>query len=216
LKRFRLRLWLDDRPGALGAVASRIGSVKGDLVGIEILERGGGKVVDDLIVELESDSLIELMIKEILEVDGVAVEYVKDASVLEGEGALIALRFGAELGSYRSFDEKTEALVKFLHDTLDATWTAAIDIESGHFVCIEGEPPKAEWLVAFVKGATYEEATGDSSKATAPKELTCASINGSKRAIVLMRTDHAFREAERQQIQYLSAILSSYLQMTDA
>ena len=43
-----VRLWLPDRPGALGQVASRIGAVHGDVVGIEILERGGGSAIDDL------------------------------------------------------------------------------------------------------------------------------------------------------------------------
>ena len=35
-----VRVWVPDRPGALGAVASRIGAVRGDLVGVDILERG--------------------------------------------------------------------------------------------------------------------------------------------------------------------------------
>src|SRR5437667_360495 len=30
-----VRVWVPDRPGALGAVASRIGAVRGDLVGLE-------------------------------------------------------------------------------------------------------------------------------------------------------------------------------------
>jgi len=38
---FVVRLWLPDRPGALGQVASRIGAVHGDVVGIKILERRG-------------------------------------------------------------------------------------------------------------------------------------------------------------------------------
>lgn len=33
-----IRAWLPDRPGALGAVASRIGAVRGDVIGIDILE----------------------------------------------------------------------------------------------------------------------------------------------------------------------------------
>ena len=43
---FVLRVWLPDRPGALGQVASRIGAVRGDVVGIDILEqrrRPGGR-----------------------------------------------------------------------------------------------------------------------------------------------------------------------------
>src|SRR5262245_58230979 len=46
---FVLRLWLPDRPGALGAVASRVGAVGGDLVGIDILERGAGRAIDELV-----------------------------------------------------------------------------------------------------------------------------------------------------------------------
>ena len=47
-----MRVWLPDRPGALGAVASRIGAVRGDLVGVDILERGAGRAIDELVVEL--------------------------------------------------------------------------------------------------------------------------------------------------------------------
>ena len=35
-----IRVWMPDRPGALGQVASRIGAVRGDVLGIEILEQG--------------------------------------------------------------------------------------------------------------------------------------------------------------------------------
>lgn len=36
---YLIRVQLPDRPGALGAVASRIGSVGGDVISIDILER---------------------------------------------------------------------------------------------------------------------------------------------------------------------------------
>ena len=45
-----VRVWLPDRPGALGQVASRIGAVRGDVVGIDILERGAGRAIDELAV----------------------------------------------------------------------------------------------------------------------------------------------------------------------
>ena len=47
-----VRVWLPDRPGALGQVASRIGAVRGDLLAIDILERGGGQAIDELVVRL--------------------------------------------------------------------------------------------------------------------------------------------------------------------
>jgi len=43
-------VWLPDRPGALGQVASRIGAVRGDVLGIEVLESGAGSVIDELII----------------------------------------------------------------------------------------------------------------------------------------------------------------------
>ena len=36
---FVVRVWLPDRPGALGLVASRIGAIGGDIVGVDVLER---------------------------------------------------------------------------------------------------------------------------------------------------------------------------------
>ena len=72
-----VRVWVPDRPGALGAVASRIGAVRGDLVGVEILERGAGRAIDELVVELPRADLLDLMISEVNEVAGVDVEDVR-------------------------------------------------------------------------------------------------------------------------------------------
>ena len=72
----RVRVWLADRPGALGQVASRIGGVGGDVIGIEILERGAGRAIDDLVVALPNPALIDLLVAEIQQVDGVDVEEV--------------------------------------------------------------------------------------------------------------------------------------------
>jgi ACT domain-containing protein len=68
-----VRIALPDRPGALGLVASRIGAVGGDIVAINILERGEGDAVDEFVIELSSKNLIDLLRSEIHEVDGVRV-----------------------------------------------------------------------------------------------------------------------------------------------
>src|SRR5437667_243626 len=46
-----IRVWLPDRPGALGQVASRIGSVRGDIVGVDVLECDGGVAIDEFLAE---------------------------------------------------------------------------------------------------------------------------------------------------------------------
>src|SRR5207244_11582442 len=90
-----VRMWVPDRPGALGAVASRIGAVRGDVVGIEILERGAGRAIDELVVQLPDASLLGLLINEISEVDGVDVEDVRPASHGIGDPRLDALETAA-------------------------------------------------------------------------------------------------------------------------
>ena len=59
---YLVRVWVPDRPGALGQVASRIGAVRGDVVGIEILERGAGRAIDELVVALPEPGLVDLLV----------------------------------------------------------------------------------------------------------------------------------------------------------
>ena len=66
-----VRVWLPDRPGALGLVASRIGAIGGDIVGIDVLERGEDIAVDEFAVQLRNPAALDIMVREIEEVDGV-------------------------------------------------------------------------------------------------------------------------------------------------
>ena len=69
-----MRVWLPDRPGALGLVASRIGAIGGDIVGIDVLERSEHIAVDEFAVMLPDRDLVSLLVREIEEVDGASVE----------------------------------------------------------------------------------------------------------------------------------------------
>jgi len=71
-----LTVTLPDRPGALGAVASRIGALGADITDVDVAGRGTGTVHDTFHVDLPvSDvDLVELLLGELREVDGVAVE----------------------------------------------------------------------------------------------------------------------------------------------
>ena len=72
-----VRVWLPDRPGALGQVASRIGAVRGDVLDIEVLEVGGGRAIDEIVVALPETDLVDLMVNEVHAIDGVSVEHVR-------------------------------------------------------------------------------------------------------------------------------------------
>ncbi|MFZ2748748.1 MAG: ACT domain-containing protein, partial [Propioniciclava sp.] len=47
-----LRVILPDRPGSLGTVASALGDAQADIASVEIIEKGGGLVIDDFMVGL--------------------------------------------------------------------------------------------------------------------------------------------------------------------
>jgi hypothetical protein len=48
-----LRVVIPDRPGSLGALATALGAVQADIVGLDVVEqRGDGTVVDDILVDL--------------------------------------------------------------------------------------------------------------------------------------------------------------------
>ncbi len=77
METYVIRLSLPDRPGALGAVAVRVGAVRGNVVGIAIVERHEGEAIDELVVELPSPDLVDLLVDEISQVDGVYVDLVE-------------------------------------------------------------------------------------------------------------------------------------------
>lgn len=66
---------LPDRPGALGAVASRIGAVGADITDVVVSGRAGGFAEDVFHVDLpaveEGIDVVGLLLNEIAQVDGV-------------------------------------------------------------------------------------------------------------------------------------------------
>lgn len=115
-----VRVVLPDRPGALGAVASRIGSVGGDVVFIDILERSNGVVVDEIGVVLADAALVELMVGEVHEVDGAAVEAVRPvtSAAVDPRTELLA----AATGLVRQ--QRAEDVLAFLVDAARAGFGA--------------------------------------------------------------------------------------------
>jgi hypothetical protein len=71
---YLLRLVVPDRPGILGAVANALGEAGIDIVSVDVLERGGGVAVDDIVVELPADRLPDSLITAARAVPGVEVE----------------------------------------------------------------------------------------------------------------------------------------------
>lgn len=71
---YLLRLVLPDRPGMLGAVATALGEVGGDILSLDVVERGPEGAVDDLVVALPPGGMADVLITSAQSVPGVVVE----------------------------------------------------------------------------------------------------------------------------------------------
>jgi hypothetical protein len=74
---FLMRVTLPDRPGSLGAVATAIGGINGDINAVQIVEKkSDGLVVDDFIVDLPPNQLPETIVAACQKLPDVHVEWI--------------------------------------------------------------------------------------------------------------------------------------------
>lgn len=205
-----MRVWLPDRPGALGQVASRIGAVRGGIVGIEILERSDTVAVDELFVELPDGTPLKLLIEEIRQVDGVEVEdvhalpggpYDPSTTVLESAAALVAVT---------DVDKLLDVVVEHTARVLRATWVAVVDLEGGTILASEGTCPPAPWLAAFLHGSA--SSTEVASGAAGPDDIVWAPLPVAGAALVVGRDTSVYRSRERRQAAALASIADTRLE----
>ena len=147
-----VRVWLPDRPGALGQVASRIGSVKGDVLGIDILESGGGRVIDELVVALPDESIVDLMVNEVHAIDGVSVEHVRPTLDEHADGGHLALALAVELAETVP-DQRTDTFVTAVARLTEGAWVLLADSERA--VAAAGDAPAPEYVTALINGSKH-------------------------------------------------------------
>jgi hypothetical protein len=209
-----IRVWLPDRPGALGAVASRIGAVRGDLIGIDILERGGGRAIDELVVELPGDDLVPLLVKEVSQVDGVDVEDIRAALDSLHDPRLDALETAAVLLEQPSREDLLAVLSRHVHHDFEADWAVIVDDEESDPVMAAGAAPPVAWLRAFLagSGASAELRSGNGG----PEDVAWAVLGETTLAVVLGRQGRPLRARERRQLAALARIAGSrWLELAD-
>jgi hypothetical protein len=164
----RVRIWLPDAPGVLGAVAGEIGAVKGNVLGLEVLEREAGVAVDELVVELPDDlGSVDALSRGVRNVPGAGVEEVTElrepagthshthahvhAHVHDREESILAAAVSILQGA--TPEAALEALTNDLIVLFSLTWLALMDDALEQFVETHGDLPSVEWVVAFAEGA---------------------------------------------------------------
>ena len=204
-----VRVWLPDRPGALGAVASRIGAVQGDVAGIEILERGAGRAVDDIVVDLPHAGVVDLLVREINEVDGVDVEELRVVADGRVDPWLDAVEAAAQLVGAASDDELLDSLCDRAFRTAGSAWAVVVELDGGRTVAVRGTSPSAAWLSAFVEGSQASARLG--SARWEQGDVTWVPLPSTGLALILGREGTAFRAKERRQVAALARIADAWL-----
>lgn len=207
-----VRVWVPDRPGALGQVASRVGAVHGDVVGIEILERGGGRAIDELVVTLPEEGLVDLLVAEMGQVDGVDVEDVRQVDPDRLDRQLAALESAARIVEARSRTELLDLLCANCIVDFEGDWAVVLDLEHTAAVASHGQPPEAAWLAAFLAGSRH---LGDhGGEKVGPDDLAWAELERSSLAVAVGRRNRPYRYSERRQLAALARIADAALDLT--
>ncbi|MFN3254662.1 MAG: hypothetical protein ACE37B_03110 [Ilumatobacter sp.] len=199
-----VRVWMPDRPGALGQVASRIGAVRGDVLGIEILEQGADQVIDELTVSLPDDDLIALLIQEIDAVDGVSVENIRTVEFDRIDPNLSALASGAALAESDPH-ERLEVLCLGVERVLEADW--AVVLRGRDVIAQVGTYPDIGWLLAFLAGSEHLSEIDES----LPSDLVWAHLIASGLTVAAGRSDRPIHDRERIRVSLLARLADALL-----
>ena len=204
---YAVRVWMPDRPGALGSVASRIGAVRGDLVGIDILERGGGRAIDELIVDLPEDSLVDLMLAEIRQVDGVGVEEVHRDATAAGDPAVAALGAARFVLEAVDLSALASAVARHARILVGADWSCLLvrteDGDPPGVLGASGTVPQVPWLAAF-RAALLSDAV--IAETAGPLDPVCLPLAAAGADLLLGRQSRPVRGRERERLLGLMAV----------
>ena len=210
---YLLRLVLPDRPGMLGAVATALGEAGADILSLDVVERGPGGAVDDLVVALPPGGMADVLITRAQSVPGVVVESLRpyhggsdlhrdlelvDALAAE-PGSAGALLVAHAPGVFRAgWALLLEAGPRVLQASAGAPEVADLDLPWLPLTTAQRLDPEASWV------PERWEALGT--------ELAAAPVGSSERAVLVGRPGGpCFRASEVLRLEHLAGIAATVM-----
>jgi hypothetical protein len=213
---FLIRVLLPDSPGTLGAVATALGTVGADILSVDVVERGTGVAVDDLVVELPSGRLPDALITAAESVEGVEVDAVRPyAGVLDTHREL-------ELVEEIAARPKTglDILAEGVPRIVRAGWAMVVEHAETGAVRLASSSAAPETPITDLPWLPLERATVlDSEEAWIPEtwkelgtELAATPLGKPGKALLVARPGGPnFRAAEVARLAHLAGIVAVVL-----
>ena len=214
---YLLRIELVDRPGSLGSLAVALGSVGADILSLDVVERGTGYAIDDLVIELPLGAMPDILITAAESLPGVRVDSVRPhTGLLEAHREL-------ELLDHVAAAEDKEAKLQVLADeaprVLRVGWCTVLHSCDGQLVGLAASPGAPETRAVSAPWLPIEQAaTLDGTADWVPQAwrdmdttMVAAPLGDPRTAVVLGRPGPQFRPSEVARLGYLAGIVATML-----
>lgn len=215
---YLLRVQLEDRPGSLGSLAVALGSVGADILSLDVVERGSGYAVDDLVIDLPAGAMPDTLITAAEKLDGVRVEAIRPhTGLLEAHRELELIDRVAAAGDRQ---EKLQVLVDEAPRVLRVGWCTVVAVADGSSRRIAGSRGAPETQAAATPWLPLSRAAAlDATEEWVPQlwrdmdtTLATAPLGEPTTAMLLGRPGGPhFRPSEVARLGYLAGIIASIL-----
>jgi hypothetical protein len=213
---YLLRVQLEDRPGSLGSLAVALGSAGADILSLDVVERGPGYAIDDLVVELPLGSMPDTLITAAETLKGVYVDSIRPhTGLLEAHREL-------ELIDHVAAATGKAARLQVLADeaprVLRVGWCVVVRVDESGPHRLAGSPGAPETLADSAPWLPLSRATAlDATADWVPQfwrdidtTLAAAPLGDPHTAMMLGRAGGpAFRPSEVARLGYLAAIVAT-------
>lgn len=175
----RVRLSVPDRPGALGGVTRTLGAAGADILQVTVLERAGGRAVDEFTISAANPSVRERVVAGLAAAPGVQVWGIWATSVQPG--AFPDLGILAQIARHPSRGLAT--LVDAAPALLSARWAAVVAVDGNPRLLVRGCDVPAEVMAPDLAPLRARTLTLDDGM-----HLVVTPLEGTQAAVVVART----------------------------
>jgi len=215
---YLLRVQLEDRPGSLGSLAVALGSVGADILSLDVVERGAGYAVDDLVVDLPQGAMPDMLITAAENIKGVYVDAIRPhTGLLEAHRELELID---KTAAAKGKTNKLQVLADEAPRVLRVGWTTVIRLTDSGPERVVGSSGAPETQAAETPWLPLERAKVlDDEADWVPQlwrdmdtTLAAAPLGDSNTALVLGRPGGPqFRPSEVARLGYLAGIIATIL-----